>query len=169
MLTPTAHRALRAYLRAVAFAEPVTLALLNKHGITLAELRAVRILRDLGQVPISRFADALGISRSTATGLVDRLEERGLVAREPGTHDRRVVLISTTPRGRQALDNRALLDESILAQRIAALTPEKQRQFADIVGLITGEAVPDESGSRAVEGSGSRPAAAEAEPVGSRR
>ena len=69
--------ALRAYLRAVIFAEPLQMSLLAHYGIRLPELQALRRLSDMGSVPISQFADALGISRSTATGLVDRLEARG--------------------------------------------------------------------------------------------
>jgi DNA-binding MarR family transcriptional regulator len=149
MLTPDALRALRAYLRAVIFAEPVQLELLRRHGIVLADLRSLRVLRDLGRVPISRFADARGISRSTATGLVDRLETRGLVAREASSDDRRVVSIGLTPRGRQALEDRALYEESELGQRIAALSPAQQRAFADVVEQIIGESIPADAPSEA--------------------
>jgi DNA-binding MarR family transcriptional regulator len=154
MLTPEAARALRAYLRAVIFAEPIQLALLRRHGITLADLRSVRVLRDLGRVPISRFADALGISRSTATGLVDRLESRGLVAREASSDDRRVISIGLTPRGRQALEDRALYEDSDLGRRIAALSPAQQQAFADIVEQVTGEPIPTmPAGDAAIVGS----------------
>jgi len=140
--TPEASRALRAYLRAVAFAEPVQLELLRRHGVTLAELRALRRLRDLGPVPISRFADELGIARSTATGLADRFEGRGLLAREASRDDRRVVLIRVTPAGGRALEDWSLVEESVVGQRIAALSPEQQRRFADIVEAVVGEPIP---------------------------
>lgn len=142
MYTPEASRALRAYLRAVAFAEPVQLELLRRHGVTLAELRALRRLRDLGPVPISRFADELGIARSTATGLTDRFEGRGLLAREASRDDRRVVLIRVTPAGGRALEDWSLVEESVVGQRIAALSPEQQRRFADIVEAVVGEPIP---------------------------
>src|SRR5438270_8413511 len=76
--TSDADRALRAYLRAVVCAEPIQTALLDKYGVRLADFRALRILRDCGPMPISRFAEAFAIVRSTATGVVDRLAERGL-------------------------------------------------------------------------------------------
>ena len=56
-----ADRALIAYVRAVILAEPLQLAILEKYGVRLAGLRALRVLRDLGTVPISRFAEALEI------------------------------------------------------------------------------------------------------------
>jgi DNA-binding MarR family transcriptional regulator len=142
MLTPDARRALRAYLRAVIFAEPIQLELLRRHGITLADLRSLRVLRDLGRVPISRYADALGISRSTATGLVDRFEARGLVTREAGSDDRRIVSIGLTARGQDALEDRALYEESDLGHRIAALSPAQQRAFADLLETLTGAPIP---------------------------
>lgn len=135
--TDDASRALLAYLRAVILAEPIQLALLRKYGIRLADLRALRILRDLVDAPISRFAEELDVSRSTATGLVDRLEERGLVARRASTTDRRVIHVGVTPRGQLALEDQALFQESVVGQRIAALSGEHQRQLADLLERIT--------------------------------
>src|SRR5947209_19853691 len=97
-------REIRAYLRAVELEEPLQAAILEKYGVRLAGLRAVRILRDLGTVPISRFAEVLEIPRSTATGVVDRLEERGLVERAFDPVDRRVINIRVTARGLAALE-----------------------------------------------------------------
>lgn len=135
--TDAASRALLAYLRAVIFAEPIQFALLQKYGIRLADLRALRILRDLVDAPISRFAEELGVSRSTATGLIDRLEERGLVTRRASTADRRVIQVGVTPRGQLALEDQALFQESVVGQRIAALDGEQQRQLAALLELIT--------------------------------
>jgi DNA-binding MarR family transcriptional regulator len=134
-----ADRALRAYMRAVAFAEPLQLAILEKYGVRLAGLRAIRILRDLGTVPISRFAEALEIPRSTATGVVDRLEERGLVERDVDRVDRRMINIRVTTRGLAALEDRALIDRSTIGERIRALTPEQQQQLADLLEQIMGD------------------------------
>lgn len=138
-LNPDAARAVRAYLRAVIFAEPLQLTLLAHYGIRLSELRALRLLHDRGPVPISQFAEVLGISRSTATGLVDRLEARDLVRREPGPTDRRTIHVAVTSRALAALEDRALVWDSALAHRIAALAPEEQRQLADLLARITDE------------------------------
>ena len=134
-----ATRALRAYLRAVAFAEPLQLAAQEKYGVRLAGLRALRILRDLGTVPISRFAEALGIPRSTATGVVDRLEERGLVERAFDPTDRRMINIRITTRGLAALEDRALMERSTLSTRIRTLAPEQQRQLTALLEQIIGD------------------------------
>lgn len=151
MFTTDARRALIAWLRLVRIAEPVQLALLERYGVTFSELRALRILRDLGQVPISHYADALGISRSTATGLLDRFEHRGLAMREASQTDRRVILITITALGRQALEHQVLFEESDAGQRIAKLPVAQQRQLVEIVEALTGEPVPDRADFKPVQ------------------
>lgn len=50
-------------------------------------------------LPMSRLADTLSCDASNVTGLVDRLESRGLVRREPSPRDRRVKVLHLTPTG----------------------------------------------------------------------
>src|SRR5947199_6955089 len=50
-------------------------------------------------LPMSRLADTLSCDASNVTGLVDRLESRGLVRRQPSPRDRRVKVLALTPAG----------------------------------------------------------------------
>src|SRR5262245_48469107 len=50
-------------------------------------------------LPMGRLAETLGCDASNVTGLVDRLETRGLVRRQPSVEDRRVKGILLTPAG----------------------------------------------------------------------
>src|SRR5438552_15653232 len=50
-------------------------------------------------LPMSRLADTLSCDASNVTGLVDRLESRGLVRRQPSPQARRVKGLRLTPRG----------------------------------------------------------------------
>lgn len=52
-------------------------------------------------VKMNELARLLGLSRANATGLVDRLEARGLVERSHSTEDRRVVHVNLTRKGQQ--------------------------------------------------------------------
>lgn len=137
-----ADRARRACYLAVIMAEPVQIALQEKYGVRLADVRTLRTLRDLGCVPISQFAAAFGISRSTATGVIDRFEERGLVERVTSATDRRSTLVRLTARGLAALEDRAIYREGPLSHRIEQLSEAQQGQLADLLELLIG---PDES------------------------
>src|SRR5436190_12165157 len=50
-------------------------------------------------VPMGRLAETLSCDASNVTGLVDRLESRGLVRRQPSPQDRRVKALELTPAG----------------------------------------------------------------------
>lgn len=59
------------------------------------------VLLNKDSVKMNELARMLGLSRANATGLVDRLEARGIVERRHSTEDRRVVLVSLTRKGRR--------------------------------------------------------------------
>ena len=57
-----------------------------------------------GEQPIAAIGQRLGLSPSTMTGLVDRLEEQGYVKRRPHESDRRVTLLALSRKGSGAFD-----------------------------------------------------------------
>ena len=70
--------------------------------LTVAQAQMLCALTDesLGMAELS---GVLGLERSSLTGLVDRAEHRGLVVREGDPRDRRVVKVSLTPAGADAV------------------------------------------------------------------
>src|SRR4029453_15911640 len=50
-------------------------------------------------IPMGRLAETLACDASNVTGLVDRLESRGLVRRHPSEEDRRLKVLDLTPAG----------------------------------------------------------------------
>jgi MarR family transcriptional regulator, organic hydroperoxide resistance regulator len=72
---------------------------LRPYDLTTQQLWLLARLDDEG-VPIGTLAEALQCHSSNVTGMVDRLEARGLVARQPDASDRRVKLVAITPTGR---------------------------------------------------------------------
>jgi len=81
------------------------------------QLQVLRMLQPGQTVAMGRVACDLGCDASNVTGIVDRLEKRGLVERRPAPGDRRVkVLVITragTPVRRAAIDRLAQPPESI--------------------------------------------------------
>jgi DNA-binding MarR family transcriptional regulator len=81
-----------------------------RNGLTTQQ---VMLLRSLAEpVPMRAFAEELDCDPSNVTGLVDRAERLGLVARVPDPSDRRVRLLVITDVGRSVRDrvNRELAD-----------------------------------------------------------
>jgi DNA-binding MarR family transcriptional regulator len=77
---------------------------LLRRGVSMSNLHVMSMLERHGELSMSGIAEALDVSLSNATGLVDRMEERGLVERARVPDDRRVVLVRLTDAGRSALE-----------------------------------------------------------------
>src|SRR5438045_9674012 len=67
-----------------------------------AQCYVLHLLDPEEPVPMGRLAETLSCDASNVTGLVDRLEARGLVRRRPAGHDRRVKGIELTSAGTRA-------------------------------------------------------------------
>jgi DNA-binding MarR family transcriptional regulator len=150
--SPETRRALRAYIRAVALADPLQRDLARTYGVALGDLHALRLLRDLGEAPISRLGARLELKPSSATNLVDRLEAAGLVTRGTDPADRRVTTLALTPRAHEALGDRALVESSGLVRRVERLAPGERLLLASLLERLLepepGEdATPDEAPS----------------------
>ncbi|HYM83804.1 MAG TPA: MarR family transcriptional regulator [Candidatus Dormibacteraeota bacterium] len=105
-------------------------------GLTPGHLHAMSILDRHGELPMSGLADSLDVSLSNMTGLVDRMEERGLVERHRVPDDRRVVMVRITDGGRAALAQADLLKEETLRSILAALDASRLERLAAAVADV---------------------------------
>lgn len=80
--------------------------------------------KENSSLTITNLADLLICSRSNATRMVRRLEDQGLVSSERDTQDRRLVLVSLTPKGREKYLEAAELHYAAVMRRMSALPPE---------------------------------------------
>jgi MarR family transcriptional regulator, organic hydroperoxide resistance regulator len=87
--------------------------------------------------PMGDLATAMHCDNSNITGIVDRLEERGLVQRQPADYDRRVKLIATTEAGSRLRDdlNRRFAEPP---EAIANLSDEDLTALRDILRRAVG-------------------------------
>jgi DNA-binding MarR family transcriptional regulator len=90
---------------------------LVKAGVSMTHMHVMWLLQHHGELPMSRMAELLDVSFSNATGIVDRMEERGLVERVRVPGDRRVVLVRVAEKGRQALEE----TEAVKQDRLQAI------------------------------------------------
>jgi DNA-binding MarR family transcriptional regulator len=85
-----------------------------RQGVSMTHLHVMWRLEESGELTMSRLADYLDVALSNATGLVDRMEERGLVERTRVSDDRRVVLVRLTPAGQDLLDEVQIVKRDLI-------------------------------------------------------
>lgn len=78
-----------------------------REKLSWQEIRALRAVGRTDCCPMSGLADAICLSLSSATGLIDRLVSKKLVKRDRSSEDRRVVQVELTEQGR-ALNEEAM-------------------------------------------------------------
>ncbi len=123
---PDAKAAIIANLRAT-FGELKCIASerLVRQGISMTQLHVMHLLQGHGEMPMSRLAEMLDVSLSNATGLIDRVEERGVVERVRIAEDRRMVMVRLTPLGNDTLDEIEALREQVLRRVLDQLDDVK--------------------------------------------
>lgn len=89
-------RALRRITRAVALHSRQLSAVSN---ITAPQLICLRAVVENGPLTATAISREVHVSASTVVGILDRLEDKGLVRRERGREDRRIVFVSATEAG----------------------------------------------------------------------
>jgi DNA-binding MarR family transcriptional regulator len=71
--------------------------------VSLSQMHVLWLLQHHGAMSMSRLAELLDVSLSNATGIIDRMEEHGLIERVRVPDDRRLVLVRPAEAGRRAL------------------------------------------------------------------
>jgi DNA-binding MarR family transcriptional regulator len=105
-------------------------------------------LQRSGEMTMSHLAEVLNVSLSNATGLIDRLEERGYIARERVPTDRRVVLVRVTPDGAQMLDEVDALSDALLRSVLGHLPASQLKVVGHAISALR-DAVDSTVGSMA--------------------
>ena len=91
--------------------------------LTPTQISALATLQRCGPIPVGALAEAEQIAAPTATKVVDKLHEAGLVERVGDPTDRRVTLVSTTPLADDLLGEVRARKTAWLATRLAELPP----------------------------------------------
>lgn len=120
---------------------------LVRHGISMTHLHVLTLLRHHGEQPMGQLAEILGASMSSATGIIDRMEERGLVERVRVPDDRRVVIVRPTPAGVALVDETELVRSDLMRTAVARLDLQQlerlERATQDIRSAIEAELATD--------------------------
>jgi DNA-binding MarR family transcriptional regulator len=120
-------RALRRIMRSV---EQYSRQLSISSHITTPQLICLMEIAASGPVTATGLSRAVHLSPSTVVGIIDRLEEKGWVARERNKTDRRVVHVAATERGRKLLEQAPSPLQQTLATALNGLPELEQATIA---------------------------------------
>jgi MarR family transcriptional regulator, organic hydroperoxide resistance regulator len=117
--------------------KPRHIAMAAEFDLSPMQAFALRQLEPGAPLAMSDLAEALHCDASNVTGIVDRLEARGLIARRGDDHDRRVKMLVVTEKGAE-LRERLLARISEPPPAIATLSAADQRSLRDILRRALG-------------------------------
>ena len=108
--------------------------LFREHGLTPSQYNILRILRGEGApLPILEVADRMVTVVPGITGLIDRLEEAGLVERRRCPEDRRVIYVALRHRAAELL---AKLDEPVLDLHKRLMGHLSETELRELIRLL---------------------------------
>ncbi len=111
-----------------AFAERV-----GAGDITSVQYAALVAIGSASEVTASRLSLMIAFDPATMGGVIDRLEDKGLVARSPSGSDRRAKPLALTPAGQAMLDQ---LEDDVLAVQTAIMKPLTEPERSQFIALL---------------------------------
>jgi DNA-binding MarR family transcriptional regulator len=100
------------------------------------QLAALSALERHDAMTPGELAEHEKVQPPSMTRVIAVLEERGLVRREPHATDRRQVILTVTPEGRDLVQRVRRRREAWLAQRLQELTPEERQILRDAAPIL---------------------------------
>jgi DNA-binding MarR family transcriptional regulator len=119
----------------------------RRFGLTGPQGNVLRTLIQHGPLSSAELSRKLFVTPSNMTGIIDRLENKGLIERIKKKGDRRIVLINLTEKGIELSKNVPDSIEKKLISGLADLEPEEVRSLLkamnQILSLVDAEDLPD--------------------------
>ncbi len=112
--------------------------LVESIGLTGPQLAVLREAARCGPMPVGALARAVHLSQPTVTGILNRLEKRGLIQRERSVNDRRAVNVNVTEAGRDLSSSAPSLLQDSFHRRLGDLEPWEQTMILSILQRIAG-------------------------------
>lgn len=113
--------------------------LLSEEALTQAQFYALRVVARNGAMLMRKISEEMLVTPATITGIVDRLERKGLVKRMARQGDRRATIIELTPEGRAVQERVATRYSELMQRALHAFTTDEQRALRHLLEKLQQE------------------------------
>lgn len=113
--------------------------ILEKLDLTAPQLYVMATIGYAGRLPFNEIGAKMMVTVSNLTGIVDRLEEKGMVVRERDTEDRRIVYVKLTPKGHRLYKTSIPTFEHTLSQLFDPLDKQQQKELGSLLKKLSAQ------------------------------
>jgi len=124
--------------RAFKFVDDYVRPRMQKHGLTMTEFSVLMVLHHGGPTPLGELSARILLTGASTTYTVKKLERRGLIVREPGSEDKRVVMGVITEKGGTLARKIAPLHAAELSEAMHRLSTEEKKTAAQLLRKLRG-------------------------------
>lgn len=105
-------------------------------GITATQLNIIKLLHEIGNLSLSQLSRHIAAKNSTVTGIVDRMVDADLVARNQSSEDRRVWQIQLTKKGQKIAAGLSVAPWDDLRRALSALDEAEKQTLITILRKV---------------------------------
>ncbi|MGD9033397.1 MAG: MarR family transcriptional regulator [Desulfobacteraceae bacterium] len=109
----------------------------KKYQVSAPQLSSLLALYENGPLPPSQIAKCIMVNSSTVTGIIDRLEQKGLVQRSRISTDRRVITVTLTDKGRELAEHAPPPIQEKIVDGLQKLPPHEIEKIVQALTKLT--------------------------------
>ncbi|WP_233553086.1 MarR family winged helix-turn-helix transcriptional regulator [Teichococcus wenyumeiae] len=112
--------------------------------LTSVQYAAMEAIAAQPGIDATRLSDLIAFDKATLGGVLDRLEAKGLIARQPSSQDRRVKSVALTGAGKALLDSVGPRVVAAQVEMMRPLSEAEQAQFITLLKKFVGRVSPED-------------------------
>jgi len=105
-------------------------------NLSIGQLKSLFFISNRGATSLGKLAEALGVTPTNTTGIVNRLLKRGLITRTENPDDRRVLLLRTTDLGDELITGLRQKRKERMKELFSRLTEEEAAIAAEALKIM---------------------------------
>ncbi|MBO1511484.1 MarR family winged helix-turn-helix transcriptional regulator [Metabacillus bambusae] len=109
---------------------------IQSHNINNENFITLELLYSKGPHPVQKISEILSIPSGSITYVVDKLEKKGLVERQPNPNDRRASNVVLTEEGRTLFDEIFPKHVATISQNLSFISNDEKEQLIDLLKRI---------------------------------